>query len=285
MPATSTNGIYRDASDELARRRDQLYEEQRRASRRLPSVLERVYSRRLARTFAGQVTVVGVGVALVLGFAEALWWFAGAELGLDAAMVGGALFAAWALGAISYVAVRLCTARGSLTRAVVAALHPTADVTADLDRLRRGVEGAAVGIIADRERAALVWPLAAAALALPLLIHYAVAALANGSLLGAAEYGEWVSLSAALVGHAHVVFALTAARYARELASGPEHGPSVSAVTAAFRAFCVALVPGVLLLGVPPVLALVTGLVIAPPLFAAARRTRARERRQLGLTP
>lgn len=151
------------------------------------------------------------------------------------------------------------------------ALDPWPKVSAELARL---------------EAPALILPLVLASLVLPLAAHAAVyfpiAALTHTGepLTG---FSMWMYLSAMVVGHAHVALAICAGLFGRKLAASPTDENDDEATRKAWvRAYWIAVgvasVPGILLLAVPTVLSLATGIAVIPLMFRAAAKLARRER-------
>jgi hypothetical protein len=116
-------------------------------------------------------------------------------------------------------------------------------------------------------RESLVVPAVGIALALPLTIHGLFFLLVGG------DFGEWVAASVALVGLAHLVFALTFGMHAAQLARGE---PRMTIRRVFWWSVCASLVPGALFL-LPEILTAITGLFVLPVLHmfdALARRDR-----------
>lgn len=138
---------------------------------------------------------------------------------------------------------------------------------------------------ARREGWSVGLPLVAAAFLMPLAIHGLVY-LPVGALFGKdvlLDFSRWMFASGVLVGHAHAALAILSALFARKLARTPSamlDGDAVrkSWLPALAITVAVSAVPGILFLGVPPILCAVTGLVFVPATFRAARRVVIRER-------
>jgi hypothetical protein len=143
------------------------------------------------------------------------------------------------------------------------------------------------------QTAALALPMVACSLAAPLTLHYlfvlgcdAIGALAPGhgsSFSEIRSFDEWISVSAVVVGHAHLVLAGHALLFARRLRRLPAGAapPEGAGWSALLWAVCASGVPGALLIFVPPVLTFLTGLAFIPLMYGAASRAFVRERAAL----
>jgi len=120
-------------------------------------------------------------------------------------------------------------------------------------------------------------PAVGIALLLPLTLHMPFALLVSGTR----GFDDWVLMSAVITGLAHIVFALMTARRGYQLVVGkPAWTPRRIVVTT----MLVSCVPFVLLLMIPPLLVLITGLVCVP-LLRAMERIIARERIETETAP
>jgi hypothetical protein len=230
-------------------------------------LLCRAYERRVARTAAGLVGLIG-GVAM---FGDAL------RLMIENSTVNPSssgeltvlLVGAWALALPTYFVAQV-VARTRWRRLGVSAIDRTGDAAKDLAELELRVPRvAALRRAAARERWSIALPMVALSLLTPLTLHLLVAC-AFGL---APSYGQWIAISVALVGHAHVALAVTCWMWAKRVAATPTEeliagkprgwGKSLAA------AFVCGLVPGVVLLAVPPALVIITGLVFIPAMYSA----------------
>jgi hypothetical protein len=140
--------------------------------------------------------------------------------------------------------------------------------------------------LAHLEAPALVLPLVLASLVLPLAVHAAVYfpfALLTHTSAPLAGFSVWMYLSAMVVGHAHVALAICAGFFGRKLAASKTDENDDEATRKAWvRAYWIAVgvasVPGILLLAVPTVLSLATGIGVIPLMFRAAAHLARRER-------
>jgi hypothetical protein len=189
------------------------------------------------------------------------------------------LLATWPVMAAAYAMGHLAGER----RQREAALPPaTGDVHADLARLERAVRTSPVRALAVQgERASIGLPMVAVGLLAPLTLHLAFCVLTGWG----SDLDKWIRLSLLLVGHAHLVLAGLLWRLATKARTfsvpelrraGRRAGWSIVGLTVLASA-----VPGAVLLLVPPLLTLVTGLAFIPLLTWIMLRKLAAERRIL----
>jgi hypothetical protein len=250
----------------------------------------RVYEERVGRAAFG---AVGVGIALVM-FVDAVrllvvpWSFV---VTTGATQLAYLLVAAWPLATVAYVAGRL-GARARLGRLLVP-VEPTGDAAADLARLQTSRPSVVLSRLAwAAEKRSVALPMMALSLLAPLTIHAIVCALVKSQdseawFFEEHGFGTWIAMSVAIVGHAHVALAVCCWRFAgrvRSMHTAELARDSNADWTRAMGvAFVCALVPGVVLLAIPPVLSLVTGILFVPLMFLRMRRRVLLERRLLGL--
>lgn len=237
-----------------------------------------VYAKRIARKYAGFTLIfAAVIIAAACFFTASL----GSELPLYA------LLAAWPSAMFVY-GVTLTIAgsafRYELTRTLGDEARRTQGEVAlmALARLR------ARAIVEPREQASFSALLAGVALLGPMTIHWAAGNLLSllifGTGVSSVNFSWWIGFCGAAFGHVHLVFAYSAAKYARtmselgssSLASNADDGGS-KAVNAAVIA---SMFPWLLLLAIPPLFTLLTGTLLLP-IFAWARRTVLHERRTI----
>ncbi|XXX73234.1 hypothetical protein WMF30_36855 [Sorangium sp. So ce134] len=248
----------------------------------IPEHLRRLYARRVARSLAGQVSLAGAALVVVAAAAPPL-------LGvLDDGAATITLLAAWATSALAYLVGREL-AGGKLQRALSREVERSGDVHADRARIEAAAPEARVRSMIDaEERRSVALPLAGAVVLAPLTLHFAIYGCLSGWFSSWSDLIEdfdgWVRASLVLVGHVHALVAYLAFRHAREIhaASTPElaAGAPAGAVRALGYASLASVLPGGILFFIPPILALVTGAVIAP-VFALARRRVLAERQLL----
>jgi hypothetical protein len=236
----------------------------------------RVYARRVARASGG---LVGLGAGIAL-FASALWQMSSNGLVASGDPLTLLLFRGWEAAALAYVAGWIA-GRIRIARAVARAPSPAEDDAHALATLEASTPARIVERLASRlETASVALPMMAISFLAPLTIHYLV-----GRLLGLFQpgrYDGWIEMSAVIVGHAHVGLAVSCllfARRARRLDVGAlaERANTDWLVALGVATLC-GVIPGVLLIAVPPVLVLVTGLAFVPAMFAVMRRRIGSER-------
>jgi hypothetical protein len=250
-------------------------------------VARRIASRRIGRAVGG-----GVGVAIaVAAFAIGLVAFfrRGELVHPDLRTSTELLYLAWPValvaGALSRLLARPLLALGGR---VTMSGNPSIDLARleSADPLREVCD---VAMSWERRSAAL--PMAALSLLAPLSIHGIVwFALARPETAdsGMDDFGTWIAVSVILVGHAHLALLVCAVRWACRLRS-VETGMLWVGVgrawgTALLVSGGIACLPGVVLLAIPPILVLVTGLAFVPLMYHWTARTIERERRALEAT-
>jgi hypothetical protein len=133
--------------------------------------------------------------------------------------------------------------------------------------------------VVDRRTAgwSLALPLAGASFLLPLTIHALV-----GKLWGVDTDGSdwWVQVSLVIVGHAHLVLGVVAARAGWRMGTSSATGGAI-VTSSPWRALAwttaAAGVPGVALYAIPPLMTFATGLVFVPAMYALAHHTAVHE--------
>lgn len=273
MAASPFSGVYRDREALAKIRLAQLFTRlDERALRARTSVSASVYRRRVARASAGVVGAVG-GLAVLI--------VSGVSL---ATQHGGAvnvlvLCASLAAVAAAYLVARL-DAGARLRARFRALLTLTADTDRDIARLEEARPMGFVRDSADRlGRLSIAAPMVAMALLGPLSLHMCVAALplvANGDPM-LEDFGNWMAISAVVVGHAHLVLALVSWRYTGRLFAGRSGAALNEGVKALGWTVFTAAVPGILLIVLPPLITCATGLFVVIPTFIWAHRTASRE--------
>ena len=252
-------------------------------------VTHRVASARVGRAFGGAVMLAFGVVALGCGLASLL--ADGSSQREMRTLATEVLLAGWAAGLVVSIAVKV------LQRLVLAArsnppLLLSGNAAADLAGLEAQDPLARAKAFARRwERSSLALPLAALSISSPLTIHWlfwsGLQLMSHGGV-PADDFGEWIGYSALIVGHAHVAVLVGSVLWARSLRSKP---------TALVRenlckqwgltllvAVGVACVPGIALLGVPPLLVAITGLAFIPAMYVTAAYVVHRERLTLEAT-
>ena len=261
-----------------------------RASRERDAVLvdvaRRVAARRIARSLAGCTGVAMGGAAFIVSLAALLVTGDDHRYRAAATLL---LLAAWpaaiAVGIVARVAARNVLA-GDVR------IPMSGDAAADLallearDPLRETVAAARAW-----ERRSTALPLAALSLLTPLTIHwlvYAAVSLPGGAGEAAlADFGTWIALSVIIVGHAHIALLVVAVRWAVKLRTVPTDVLQLAVHRAWGLALVVssgiACIPGIVLVGIPPVLVAVTGLLFVPAMYVATVKKLAAERDRAGV--
>jgi hypothetical protein len=243
----------------------------------------KVAARRIARAAAGATGLLVGGGAFLSALADFAVrpsvWAAGRDSGLLTAL----LLSAWPAALVVWGLTRTM-AGGAIRRRVHAPLALTGDAGEDLLRLQREDSlGEARALAARWECAGAALPLAALSMVAPLSLHFLVRSLF--APVRVADFDGWIVLSVILVGHAHVALCICAVLWARALSERHTatlaDGLRGSMLKALFITVGVAALPGVLLMGIPPLLVLVTGLVFVPAMYAATVRCMQRERFEL----
>ena len=248
----------------------------------------RVASRRIARAVGG-----AVGVALgVASFAAALGGFClerSASVHLARVTSTGLLLFAWP-AALVFTALARFVARAllSVDGRVPMSGNPAVDL-ANLEATDPLRDARDLAVAWERKSA--VFPVAALSLLAPLTLHGLVwFALGRPQPFesGMGDFGEWIALSVVIVGHAHLALLVCAVRWAYKLGSVETPrlrlGVGNAWGTALLVSAGVACLPGVVLIGIPPILVLVTGLAFVPLMYFWTARTVARERVALEAT-
>lgn len=217
-----------------------------------------------AGRIAGAVTAV---LLVIASFVSAL-----VELG--AHQVSGAPTLLLLLGFPAAVPAYLIT-RAAAARAFRRELRGCLDGEADLasvEALEDGLLALAQRRLDDVRVLGLSLPLAAVALAGPLLLHFLVFLVAESATMAPLrlkDFTFWIGASAMMVGVAHAALVVLSHDYVMQLVRGAPRRrwwvPTLGWTTLA------SMIPGVLALGIPVLLTLMTGAVIIPLMFGWAR--------------
>jgi hypothetical protein len=242
--------------------------------------LIRIHARRVARTIAG--TIAAAGGAMMFIVAYAIWigrWASGAP---EPDHAGGVftklLFASAAAAIFAYPIARLVTGRTWSARLRYTA---SGDPARDLVRIE-AARASLLRALEGGETVSVAMPMAALSLLVPLLSHFVVGTMISGDLLKVRDFDGWIFFSVLLVGHAHFVLVgmcVLAARRMRRTAKeelearGPWDWLLALGVTVAAGA-----VPGIVLLLIPPLIVLVTGVAFIPAMFVVMRTKLRNER-------
>jgi hypothetical protein len=243
-------------------------------------VARRVVERRIGRAIGGGVGIAIGGAAFLVALAS---FVCSGELSHRARVASTVLLlTAWPAALLSGATSRLVSrALGADVRVPLSG-NPSIDLARleAADPLRHACD------VAMRwEQASAALPLAALSLVAPLTIHWIVWTVFSGSFPGVSkleDFGTWIGISAIIVGHAHLALLVCAVRWACLLRARAT-GELCSDVTrswglALLVAGGAACLPGVVLLAIPPLLVLGTGLLFVPWMFIAMARGIERER-------
>lgn len=262
--------FYRVACSPLERRRAELVKVAGKVELHAPE-LARVRSRRLARIVGGAAGVLGAAGLPITLFVDQ------ARSPLPTEWLFGSVAAALGSWALTRAVLGTVSARALVARAVAG--HDLASLDASNPWVR------IAGSLSRMEAWSLALPLVAASLLGPLAMHGAVFSVMSAidAAPFAKSFARWILLSSIIVGHAHLALAICTARYARRLACTETAELSSETLRRAWRSALLSVVvissaPGILLLGIPPFLTLVTGLVLVPALYAVARAAIVHER-------
>ena len=278
---------YRSLEPVLQERLDAL-QEHRAQDVFLVEVARRVARRRLGRAWGGAFALVCGVAAFAVGLASLPADYHSEKLLHDWAT--SLLFVAPLVGVAALVCGR-AVARLWLARRLDAPPRLTGDVAADLARIEAADPLRASREIAMRwERMSVALPIAAASILAPLTIHgivFCTLSVPSGGVTASAvdAFGTWIGLSALIVGHAHVAVLVGTVRWAYRLRATPtarlrvdlhKHWGKTLLV-----AVGVACIPGIVLLGIPPLLVAITGVAFLPAAFGIAARAVVSERLEL----
>ena len=246
-----------------------------------------VYTRRFARTIAGGVGTLGavfVFITAAVGMLSNGKFFGSSEY--DGKLTLG-LLACWPAAFVAYLFARL-TASHSLSRMLSRPLTRRGDAVHDLARLETSHPAHLLEHAARRlESWSAVLPLVMLSFLAPLTIHFVVGhflARGDGGLT-AKSYDEWIGVSVAIVGHAHLVLAICALRFGRKLAVRDTAHIASGVHNDWLKAFGITIlagaVPGAVFFLIPPIVVALTGLVFVPAMYIFMGRRIVSERNLL----
>jgi hypothetical protein len=271
---------YRDAEFYLRDRRDELVAEREAELADAWPDVSRVYARRVGRIAAGWIAICGA----VLLVAFSIWRYvegAATNITLTPILVGSVVIApiAYALGwAVGRIAIRFQRKDLELTGNAIVDL-------AQLDHDNR--RSAITRHVSRLERASVAAPLAGWALLTPLTLHFLVAfTQAESWAACVSSFDGWILASLVLTGFAHLTLVFLGWRYADKLRAWDHeredapNGPW-SAWGWTILASCV---PGIIALGIPPVIVALTGVLFIPATFTFMRWRVTQERFVLAAT-
>jgi hypothetical protein len=283
---------YRSDEDVLQARLGSLLESRSAEVASVDAEVRNIYSRRVARSIGGGVASVG-GAALLVGGAlrcaatRISWMIPEAQPydGVLVALLGGSVVA----GLLAYAAARLVANR-SFDRAMSDAVSLSGNARIDLVRVERARPlRIARDLIERHEARSASLPLVAAALLAPLAIHLLAWMMFGWSSSRTAHLGDfdrWIAMSAPIAGAAHLVLALCAAKVGSRLREQTTAqlrlAPSRDGWVALAYTAIAGMIPGALLILIPPILIGVTGLLFIPLSFSRMNRTIVGEREDLG---
>ncbi|MBX3228688.1 MAG: hypothetical protein KIT84_08550 [Labilithrix sp.] len=241
--------------------------------------LRRVVRARLARIVAGSIGVAG---AAAMTFSAA-WTHDESRSPAPTLMLlasAAALVAGWVLARGGLAAgarlLRRDTTELRLTGQLDADLAriDATDPRAELHRLERraqGLELASVGL-----------PIAGVSFLYPLSSHWLFTQLLGGGE-SAGDFSQWIRVSLAIVGHAHIALAICGFLFAKRLRSLTLEGLIDLKIHREWlKAWMITIgiscLPGILLILVPPILVAITGITFIPVLWYVLHSAVVRER-------
>jgi len=275
---------YRDPRYAASIRLEQLQESGGELRDHIPSEIRAIHARRVARTAAGGLAVIG----FVLVVLASIWnGLTSSSLRAPAPtfVLLGAVVASVAIYAVLYL-----RASARFDSLVLASFDRSEDPLARLARLEsNSIRRAAAKIVAGEERASLGLPLAGLGLLAPLTIHLAVWALINAGhadpMRWVQSFDWWIAATLILVGVAHGVLVYLAWRFARIAGETATRELSWRRPVGGWAALgwtvAGSLLPGVIAIAIPPVIVFLTGVLFVPYSFHAMHRRLVEERNLL----
>ncbi len=278
---------YRSLEPVLQERLDAL-QERREQDVVFVEAVRRVARRRLGRAWGGAFALACGVLAFAVGLASLP-----ADYRSEKELHGlatGLLFLAPLVGLAAILGGRVF-ARLWLAWNLDAPTRLTGDVAADLARIEAADPLRASREVAMRwERMSVALPIAAVSILAPLTLHGVVYCMlrvpSDGMTLRAVDdFGMWIGLSALIVGHAHVAVLVGTVRWAYRLRATDtaelRKGLHKHWGTTLLVAVGVACIPGIVLLGIPPLLVAITGVAFLPFAYGIAARAVSNERMEL----
>jgi hypothetical protein len=233
---------------------------------------------RLARALAGAVGIggaAGVAVsALVL------------RDGTETRLLLGSTIAMFATYLVARIVLR---ALGSFRPPRDEEPSLVGEMTADLARIDASLPLPRIERrLASLETLGMALPLAAVSLLAPLTIHWLFIQVTSPATT-ASSFAEWIRISLVIVGHAHLALAAFSIAFAKKIAKSDNEMLRTMSVhrewlKAWVYTMLVSCVPGIILVGIPPVLVALTGVVFIPVMFFVVFERLLIERRTLTLT-
>jgi hypothetical protein len=237
-----------------------------------------IYSRRVARAVAGGVAAAGGLATLVSGAIRCIDTRSlfGHDVRPGDGRLTAALVGSMIAGALAYAPARHL-ARRAFDRSMHKALSLSGNARIDLVRMERAQpRRLARDLIARNEASSAALPLVAAALVAPLALHLVVWLLSslNGAWPRIGAFDAWIAMSAPIALLAALFGMRLRGKSTAELRIKPaQEGWFALGIT------CVAgMMPGALLILIPPILIGATGLVFIPVSFYLMNRAIVRER-------
>lgn len=263
------NSAYRSAYDHLIGERLAAIAEREEHAEPLIGRLQAIGHARAARIASGGVGILGATLMVMQAIYE------------DDSAATYALLGAGGAAILTYVILRVAFALGARPlRFVTPAL--SGDLKQDLETLSREHRLAKLlKSLDDLEALAVDLPLVATSLLAPLTIHFLVAlALWQTS---ARDFATWIRFSLVMTGHAHVALAYVTTRFGKRLRARVVTSVQSEWAKALGVAVLVVSIPGILLLGVPPIIAVATGLAFIPFMYVATKWRSDAERAVIGM--
>jgi hypothetical protein len=285
LPVSAHDSLYRDGTEALRQEAQRLRKRHQVTVDALRKPAEPVFMARCARAAAGRVLVGGAVAMIIAGIAIVL---------LENDYLGGSawnhnlltaiLLGTWPAAGAAFLVAR-AWARRTFERRLLAPLAPTGDAHGDLERARRFDPGQhAMRMLVALEPASMAPLLAGSAVLMPLTLHFFAGLVLGTDIAG---YDSWIAISAVAVGHCHLILAVRAWRYGKQLATMPTMALLHHSYEPGWKTYGIVLAaslfPGVLLMFVPIILVALTGVFI-PLIYGWAARRIAGERDALTMT-
>ncbi len=244
--------------------------------------LHRVYARRWGRIVGG---ATGTLLAFIWPFTFLLphtkppdgEFYPSPSYGLSGWWMVGSFLAAILAGFAAAPIAKLLTRARFLTRQAPAI---TGNEQLDVARLDAADPyGSRARALKALEVPSVALPMVAGSMLLPLVIHlvvYAAWCALTSTTFKMDDYAAWIAMSMVIVGHAHLALAVCVSLFARKLGRTPSDDIEMTSRNrdwgvALGVATLVAAIPGVILLAVPPILAVLTGLAFIPFMYLFVR--------------
>ena len=237
-----------------------------------------IWRRRRARKAAGMVLTLCALSAMALGFA------------IPVVAVGLLAFAWLAAGFVFVTGLHTpATGFGRRIQSFVASLRtpgvlPAAQPSNPLAGAQQRV--GTLAALHQLSLGSLAWPLAGASLLTPLSLHFVVSLFLISPHTGMQQhlqlFGYYIALTTLLLIPAYITLVFEGRHFARSLAGLTRNPPAHrSGLRALFATVLASFIPGIFLLGIPPLLVAATGLVFVPAIFALAQSTYQSEQDEL----